>query len=94
MWVFAYEEDKSSSMWILYGEVIRVWKFPDQNRCEVFMQNELFYGEGNQITDGRIEGWQPPDPRIGYTIVTDYLFDTQQEAQRSGIRALLSGRVF
>lgn len=94
MWVFAYEIDKQNSAWILYGEVVRKWKYPDENRYEVFMQNELFYGEGNQVADYKEEGWQQPDPRIGYTIIGYHMFESREEAQRSGIRALLSGRIF
>ncbi len=94
MWIFGYETDKSDSTWILYGEEVRKWKYPDENRYEVFMQDEMFYGEGGQLDVGQVDGWQEPNPEIGYTILGDQLFETQQEAQRSGIKALLSGKIF
>lgn len=94
MWIFAYDINKQNDKWILYGEEVRKWKYPDENRYEVFMQNEMFYGEGEQVSETKQEGWQASDPKIGYMIEGNHLFETQQEAQRSGIKALLLGRIF
>lgn len=94
MWIFAYETDKQDDKWILYGEEVEKLKYPDEDKYEVFMQDEMFYGEGEQIADGDIDGWQLSNPKVGYIIEGNHLFMTQQEAQRSGIKALMSGRIF